>query len=54
MDAHGELSERSKRDKDLEGLGTTCIALMRSGTSSPWSTSATRGPTSCAATPSPR
>lgn len=31
MDAHEELSERSKRDKDLEGLGTTCIALMRSG-----------------------
>lgn len=31
MDAHDELSDRSRRDKDLEGLGTTCIALMRSG-----------------------
>ena len=31
MDAHDELSDRSKRDKDLEGLGTTCIAVMRSG-----------------------
>ncbi|MDY4491708.1 PP2C family serine/threonine-protein phosphatase [Schaalia hyovaginalis] len=31
MDAHEELSDRSHRDKDLEGLGTTCIALMRSG-----------------------
>lgn len=31
MDAHDELSDRSKRDKDLEGLGTTCIAIMRSG-----------------------
>lgn len=30
MDAHDELSDRSRRDKDLEGLGTTCIALMRS------------------------
>lgn len=31
MDAHDELSDRSSRDKDLRGLGTTCIALMRSG-----------------------
>ena len=31
MDAHDELSDRSRRDKDLEGLGTTCIAVMRSG-----------------------
>lgn len=31
MDAHDELSERSRRDPDLEGLGTTCIAIMRSG-----------------------
>lgn len=31
MDAHDELSDRSRRDKDLEGLGTTCIAMMRSG-----------------------
>lgn len=31
MDAHDELSDRSRQDKDLEGLGTTCIALMRSG-----------------------
>ena len=31
LDAHEELTERSSRDRDLEGLGTTCIALMRSG-----------------------
>lgn len=31
MDAHDELSERSRRDPELEGLGTTCIAIMRSG-----------------------
>ena len=31
MDAHEELTDRSSRDRDLEGLGTTCIALMRSG-----------------------
>lgn len=31
MDAHDELSERSRRDRELEGLGTTCIAIMRSG-----------------------
>ena len=31
MDAHDELTDRSSRDRDLEGLGTTCIALMRSG-----------------------
>lgn len=31
LDAHEELSERSQHDRDLEGLGTTCIALMRSG-----------------------
>ncbi|MDC4233972.1 protein phosphatase 2C domain-containing protein [Actinomyces sp. B33] len=31
MDAHDELSERSSRDRDLEGLGTTCIAVMRTG-----------------------
>ncbi|WP_022868922.1 PP2C family protein-serine/threonine phosphatase [Schaalia vaccimaxillae] len=31
MDAHDELSDRSSRDRDLEGLGTTCIAIMRSG-----------------------
>jgi len=32
MDAHDELRERSAHDADLKGLGTTCIALMRSGT----------------------
>ena len=31
MDAHEELSERSEQDPELAGLGTTCIALMRSG-----------------------
>ena len=31
LDAHEELTDRSSRDRDLEGLGTTCIALMRSG-----------------------
>lgn len=31
MDAHGELADRSSRDPELQGLGTTCIALMRSG-----------------------
>ncbi|QWW19617.1 serine/threonine-protein phosphatase [Schaalia sp. 19OD2882] len=31
MDAHEELAERSTHDPDLQGLGTTCIALMRSG-----------------------
>lgn len=31
MDAHEELSDRSQRDPELAGLGTTCIALMRSG-----------------------
>ncbi|WP_072343705.1 PP2C family protein-serine/threonine phosphatase [Actinomyces urinae] len=29
--AHEELIERSKNDPKLQGLGTTCIALMRSG-----------------------
>lgn len=29
--AHEELVERSKNDPKLQGLGTTCIALMRSG-----------------------
>ncbi|MDO5033793.1 MAG: protein phosphatase 2C domain-containing protein [Actinomycetaceae bacterium] len=29
--AHDELVERSQVDRDLKGLGTTCIALMRSG-----------------------
>lgn len=29
--AHEELSERSTLDPELAGLGTTCIALMRSG-----------------------
>lgn len=29
--AHDELVERSQVDPDLHGLGTTCIALMRSG-----------------------
>ena len=28
---HEELSERSEQDPELAGLGTTCIALMRSG-----------------------
>ena len=32
VDAHDELVDRSRRDPDLKGLGTTCIALMRSGT----------------------
>ena len=31
MDAHDELSERSRQDSELKGLGTTCIAVMRSG-----------------------
>ena len=31
MDAHEELSDRSQQDPELAGLGTTCIALMRSG-----------------------
>lgn len=31
QNAHNELCERSAHDRDLEGLGTTCIALMRSG-----------------------
>ncbi|MDO4259300.1 MAG: protein phosphatase 2C domain-containing protein [Actinomycetaceae bacterium] len=31
MDAHEELAERSSHDPDLAGLGTTCIAVMRSG-----------------------
>lgn len=30
-DAHEELTERSSHDPDLKGLGTTCIAIMRSG-----------------------
>ena len=29
--AHEELTERSARDAELKGLGTTCIAIMRSG-----------------------
>ncbi|MDO5048993.1 MAG: protein phosphatase 2C domain-containing protein [Actinomycetaceae bacterium] len=29
--AHEELTERSQLDPELHGLGTTCIALMRSG-----------------------
>ena len=29
--AHDELMERSKQDPDLAGLGTTCIAILRSG-----------------------
>nr|NLD40940.1 serine/threonine-protein phosphatase [Actinomycetales bacterium] len=29
--AHDELMERSREDPDLAGLGTTCIALLRSG-----------------------
>ena len=31
MDAHEELSERSQDDPELAGLGTTCIAILRSG-----------------------
>ena len=31
MDAHEELSERSQHDPELAGLGTTCIAILRSG-----------------------
>ncbi|WP_034284523.1 PP2C family protein-serine/threonine phosphatase [Schaalia suimastitidis] len=31
MDAHEELTERSSHDPDLVGLGTTCIAILRSG-----------------------
>ena len=31
MDAHEELSDRSQQDPELAGLGTTCIALRRSG-----------------------
>jgi protein phosphatase len=31
MEAHDELSERSRHDAELRGLGTTCIAIMRSG-----------------------
>lgn len=30
FDAHDELVERSRRDAELKGLGTTCIAIMRS------------------------
>lgn len=30
-EAHGELMARSQADPDLAGLGTTCIALLRSG-----------------------
>ncbi|OKL54342.1 hypothetical protein BSZ39_04750 [Bowdeniella nasicola] len=30
--AHDELMNRSDTDPDLEGLGTTCIAILRSGT----------------------
>ncbi|AOZ71886.1 serine/threonine protein phosphatase [Boudabousia tangfeifanii] len=30
-EAHDELIERSKADPELEGLGTTCIAVLRSG-----------------------
>ncbi|MDT3766807.1 protein phosphatase 2C domain-containing protein [Gleimia hominis] len=30
-DAHEDLIERSSNDSDLKGLGTTCIALLRSG-----------------------
>lgn len=30
--AHDELMDRSDTDPELEGLGTTCIALLRSGT----------------------
>ncbi|WP_438358260.1 PP2C family protein-serine/threonine phosphatase [Buchananella hordeovulneris] len=30
--AHAELVERSRLDPELEGLGTTCIALLRAGT----------------------
>ncbi|MBV7363110.1 Stp1/IreP family PP2C-type Ser/Thr phosphatase [Actinomycetaceae bacterium TAE3-ERU4] len=29
-DAHDELISRSRRDPDLEGMGTTCIAILRS------------------------
>lgn len=29
--AHGELIERSRQDAELAGLGTTCIAILRSG-----------------------
>ena len=31
MDAHEELSERSQHDPELADLGTTCIAILRSG-----------------------
>ena len=31
MDAHEELAERSQHDPELAGLGTTCIAILRSG-----------------------
>ncbi|AMD87007.1 serine/threonine protein phosphatase [Actinomyces radicidentis] len=31
QDAHAELISRSSEDPDLAGLGTTCIAIMRSG-----------------------
>lgn len=30
-EAHQELVDRSKVDEDLQGLGTTCIAILRSG-----------------------
>ena len=30
-DAHEELVDRSSHDADLHGLGTTCIAVLRSG-----------------------
>lgn len=31
LDAHAELLERSSREPELTGLGTTCIAILRSG-----------------------
>ncbi|WP_175957238.1 PP2C family serine/threonine-protein phosphatase [Schaalia sp. Marseille-Q2122] len=31
LDAHAELLDRSKREPELTGLGTTCIAILRSG-----------------------
>lgn len=54
QEAHADLVARSTAEPDLAGLGTTCVAVMRSGNKLAMVHVGTRAPTSCARASSPR